>query len=208
MCGIVCYTALEQNRTDAIDWADNFIADNIESIINAGNPQVSCSMLILWAHISICRLKGNDLLRISDLMTKSFENIANYPMSSYNSSALILLIGSFLLFTNRFREAQKVFAPFDAHLKIAANGYVDPDHLMTYREFIRISECAFLSKLGLLMAENSFFHPSIPPLTPEMAWIKANRFFRGDSSRLYPMETAGQQCFLQLIESHRISMTF
>jgi hypothetical protein len=196
------YSAVENNRVEMIDWAYDFILDSISEIASTPDLLVKSSMLTLWAHIAIWKGSGEDLVQISAMMRGSFVKLSEYPRAAYNSISLLLLIGGFLLFVGRSNEAEQVFNPSDDFLRIAADGYVDADYLMTYREFIRIAECAFLCKLGSQMAAGISFHPSLAPLTPEMAWNNANRFFRGDTTIVYPMVEVGREKYLGLIESY------
>lgn len=196
------YSAVEKNRTEMINWAYNFILERISDIASSSDLLVKSSMLTLWAHIAIWKGNGEDLVQISAMMKGSFGKLSEHPRAAYNSISLLLLIGGFLLFVGCSNEAEEIFQPSDDFLRIAADGYVDANYLMTYREFIRIAECAFLCKLGSQMAAGVSFHPSLAPLTPEMAWNNANRFFRGDTTRVYPTVEVGREKYLGLIESY------
>jgi len=195
------YSAIEEDRPEMVDWAYSFIINRMSDIASTSDFLVKSSMLTLWSHIAIWKGIGGDLVQISRILKGSFGGLAEYPRAAYNSMSLLLLLGGFLLFTGHSKEAEELFGPSDDLLRIAANGYINADYLMTYREFIRIAECAFLCKLGSQMSSGVSFHPSLAPLTPEMAWDNANRFFRGDTTRVYPMAEIGREKYLRLIES-------
>lgn len=194
------YTAMEKDRQEMVEWAYDFCISKIDQIVSTPNIDVKVSMITLWLHLAIWKGSGQDLFRISEILIDSFDGISEYPIATYNSLALMVMIGGFLLFTENKDKAGEIFAPFDAHLKIAATGYIQPRYLMTYREFIRIAECAYLCSLGLSMSKGESYHAALPLLSPEMAWNKANRFYRGDDTKPCPAQDEGLQRYLRLIK--------
>ena len=197
------YTAVEKDKTEMIEWAHNFCVQRMDEIAAESDAHVKASILNLWAHLAIWRGLGRDLLKISKITIRSLYDISEHPGAAYNAMSLMLLLGGFLLFTGRTTDAKILFRPFDAHLKAAASGHVKKGSPMTYREFIRISECAFLCSLGFHIAKGKSYPKSISPLTPEMAWNNSNRFYRGES-KSYPTVDEGRVRYLKLIRKFKV----
>lgn len=191
----VGYRAIENNRADMTEWSRRFCHERFPEMMATPDVHVRSSVLVFWIHEAVMNTRLDDILRISEILTKSFKGINKYPMGTYNSLHAILLIGSFLLFSGNLSKARRIFRPFDRHFKIAANKY--SRSLINYLELTKIAECTYLCKLGLEMASGQKVRDRFGPFTPELAWGKGQRFVDKDVSE------QGRRRYLELIQQYK-----